>query len=89
MVEKRVRVGSAVGLHARPATLVAQEAASLPAQVMIGRDSQSIVDARSVLSILTLDARQGDELVLVAEGQGAEVSLDRLAALIERDLDKE
>ena len=89
MVEIRVRVGSAVGLHARPAAMVAQEAAKLPTTVRLGRDGATAVDARSVLSILTLDARLGDELVLSAEGPDAEAALAALASVIERDLDGE
>ena len=89
MAEVKVRVGSSVGLHARPAALVAQEAAGLAVPVKIGRDHSGAVDARSVLSILTLDARQGDELILTAEGPDAQAALEHLAAVIERDLDKE
>ena len=46
-------------------------------------------DARSILSVLALDARGGDEVVLVAEGDGADQALDELAALVARDLDSE
>ena len=35
------------------------------------------------------DARGGDEVVLAAEGEGAEAALDELEALLQRDLDKE
>jgi phosphocarrier protein len=39
--------------------------------------------------VLALDARGGDEIVLTAEGDGAEEALDTLVALVSRDLDKE
>ena len=35
------------------------------------------------------DARGGDEVVLAAEGDGADQALDELAALVARDLDSE
>jgi phosphocarrier protein len=47
------------------------------------------VDARSILSVLALDARGGDEVVLAADGDGADQALDELAALVARDLDSE
>ena len=47
------------------------------------------MDARSILSVLALDARGGDEVVLTAEGDGADQALDELAALVARDLDSE
>ncbi len=78
-----------MGLHARPAAMVAQEAAKLATVVRLGREGGTAVDARSVLSILTLDARQGDELVLSAEGPDALEAVVALASVIERDLDSE
>jgi phosphocarrier protein HPr len=77
MPERRVVIGSKVGLHARPAAMFVQAAGGDP------------VDARSILSVLALDARGGDEVVLAAEGDGADQALDELAALVARDLDSE
>jgi phosphocarrier protein len=38
---------------------------------------------------MTLGVEHGDEVVLSAEGDGADASLDALVALLERDLDAE
>jgi len=90
MPERRVAVGSTVGLHARPAALFVQAASRYAIPVWIAKgDGQSPVDARSILSVLALDARGGDEVVLSAEGQGAETALDELAALVAKNLDEE
>ena len=89
MPERRVAVGSKVGLHARPAAMFVQAAAKQPVKVTIAKVGGDPVDARSILSVLALDARGGDEIVLVAEGDGAEQALDELAALVARDLDSE
>lgn len=40
-------------------------------------------DARSILAVLALDVRHGDEVVLRADGDGAEAALDRLASLLQ------
>ncbi|GLW63707.1 phosphocarrier protein [Actinomadura rubrobrunea] len=89
MAERRVRVGSKVGLHARPAAVFAQAAARLPVRVTIAKPGGDAVDARSMLSVLTLDARHGDEVVLTApDGDGADAALDELAALVASDLDR-
>ena len=84
---RRVVVGSKVGLHARPAALFVQAAAKLPVKVTIAKDGKPPVDARSILAVLGLDVRGGQEIVLAAEGDGAEQALDELAALAARDLD--
>ena len=89
MPERRVVVGSKVGLHARPAAMFVQAAAKQPVKVTIAKAGGSPVDARSILSVLALDARGGDEVVLAADGDGADQALDELAALVSRDLDSE
>ena len=90
MPERRVVIGSKVGLHARPAAMFVQAAAKQPVKVTIAKAAGGDpVDARSILSVLALDARGGDEVVLVAEGDGADEALDELAALVARDLDSE
>jgi phosphocarrier protein HPr len=88
MPERRVVVGSKVGLHARPAAMFVQ-AAKQPVKVTIAKAGGDPVDARSILSVLALDARGGDEVVLAADGDGADQALDELAALVARDLDSE
>ncbi|WP_205326407.1 HPr family phosphocarrier protein [Glycomyces sp. YM15] len=87
MPERRVVIASNVGLHARPAKLFAKLAADQPAKVTIAKEGQEPVDARSLLMILTLDAKGGDEVVLSAEGEGAEASLDALATELQTDRD--
>jgi len=89
MPERRVVVGSKVGLHARPAAMFVQAAAKQPVKVTIAKAGGDPVDARSILSVLALDARGGDEVVLAADGDGADHALDELAALVARDLDSE
>ncbi len=89
MPERKVKVGSSVGLHARPATIFTQAAAKLPVKVTIAKPGGNAVDARSVLFVLGLDVRGGDEVVLAADGDGADAALDELEALLQRDLDKE
>ncbi|MDQ6614867.1 MAG: HPr family phosphocarrier protein [Actinomycetota bacterium] len=92
MSQRHVVIGSSVGLHARPAALFVQAASRQPVKVTIskvGADPREPVDARSILSVLALDARNGDEVVLAAHGDGDESALAELAALLERDLDAE
>lgn len=87
MPERRAIVGSKVGLHARPAALFVQAASKQAVAVTIAKPGGKPANARSILSVLALGARGGDEIVLSAEGSGAEIALDELAALVECDLD--
>ncbi|WP_410616483.1 HPr family phosphocarrier protein [Amycolatopsis sp. lyj-109] len=91
MYQRRTLVASSVGLHARPAGLVAKSAAGQPAKVQIAKVSDGVagdpVDAASVLGLMTLGAGFGDEVELTAEGDQAQTSVDALAELIAQDLD--
>jgi phosphocarrier protein len=89
MPEITVTVGSSVGLHARPASLFVQAAARQPVPVTIAKSGGDAVDARSILLVLGLDARGGDQVVLSAEGDGADDALRELAALVATDHDAE
>jgi phosphocarrier protein HPr len=87
MTQHTVVIGSRSGLHARPAALFVKAAASQPVRVTIAREGQAPVDARSLLSVLALGARQGDAVTLAADGDGAESAVAELADLLVRDLD--
>jgi phosphocarrier protein HPr len=87
MSERRVVVGSSVGLHARPASLFVQAAGQQPVPVTIAKEGGLPVDARSILMVLGLDVRGGDTVVLTADGEGAEQALDELAELVRIDHD--
>jgi phosphocarrier protein HPr len=87
MAERRAVVGSRVGLHARPAALFVRAVARQPVKVTVAKDGRDPVDAASILSVLALDVRGGEEVVLAADGDGAEQALDELVALVETDHD--
>ncbi|MBK1788122.1 HPr family phosphocarrier protein [Prauserella cavernicola] len=87
MPEKRVTVASKVGLHARPAALVAKAAAAQPVSVTIAKDGGDPVAAGSVLNLMTLGAAFGDEVVIAADGTGAQEAVDAIAELVATDLD--
>jgi phosphocarrier protein HPr len=89
MPSRTVTVGSASGLHARPAALFVAAAAAQSVPVTIRVGEKKPVPARSMLSVLSLGAKCGTEVVLEAEGEGADEALDSLADLLARDLDAE
>jgi phosphocarrier protein HPr len=76
---RSVVVGSASGLHVRPAAIIAEKVAGLGSAVTIDG-----VDAGSALMIMTLGACHG-QTVEVAGDDPAMV--DAVAALVEQDLD--
>jgi phosphocarrier protein len=86
MPSKSVVVGSAVGLHARPAAIISDAAGDLDTEVLIGLPGDEAVDAGSSLLIMTLGAGNGATVEVSGESQA---HVDLIAALVERDLDAE
>ncbi|MEU5993782.1 HPr family phosphocarrier protein [Spirillospora sp. NPDC047418] len=82
MTERNVKIESRVGLHARPAALFVQAAAKAPMEVTVAKRGGDPVNAKSILAVLGLDARHGEEVVLSAEGDGAGELLDALEKLL-------
>ncbi|MFE5011809.1 DgaE family pyridoxal phosphate-dependent ammonia lyase [Streptomyces sp. NPDC056696] len=88
-LERRLVVTEAAGLHARPAAAFAQAAGRSTAAVTVrraGTEGSSEADtrevpARSVLSLMSLNIRSGEEIVLTAIGEGAAEALAELAAI--------
>ncbi len=81
---KLVKVVNRLGLHARPAMLVAELAQQFAAEISIRRmDADEAIDAKSIMQIMMLAATAGTELEIKANGDGADQAVDDLAALVE------
>ena len=88
MASKTVVVGSAVGLHARPASLVAEAAGEYDDDIeliKVGGDDEP-ADAASAMMIMAMGAEKGDEVTVTSDNAEA---VEKIAALIEKDLDAE
>ena len=86
MPSTTVAVGSAVGLHARPATIIAEAVAAAGSAVTLAVEGGEPVDAGSALMIMTLGAERGTSVVVTADDQP---TLDSIAGLVAKDLDAE
>lgn len=84
MAERRVKVTTEVGIQARPATVFVGTAGETSTDVAIAKPGGETHDAKSILQVLTLDVRSGDEIVLTCDD---EAILDRLVALVSDDGD--
>lgn len=84
MPSKSVVVGSAVGLHARPAAIIAEAAGDLDSEVTLAVAGGDPIDASSALMIMTLGAAKGDSVEVAGD---SEADVETIAALVEKDLD--
>jgi phosphocarrier protein len=84
MPSTTVTVGSAVGLHARPAAIIAQAATELGVPVTLATADGEPVDAGSALLIMTLGAGRGDQVTIESDDAAA---LEKISGLVAADLD--
>ncbi len=87
MVETTVIITNKVGLHARPAALLVQNASRFQARIQV-QHGEKTANAKSILSVLKLGAALGTALVIQAEGEDAEEALKTLVELVERKFDE-
>lgn len=91
MPSRIVAVGSRVGLHARPASLLVKAAAGAGVPVTIGRVGEKAVNAASMLSVLALGVKMGEEIEVIVSDDAANAAevLDTIATLIVTNHDDE
>lgn len=87
MTEHTLRVASAHGLHARPASLFTKAAAASGLAVTISKGDKS-VNAASILSVISLGVGHGDEVTIAAEGDGADAVIAELTDILSTDHDE-
>lgn len=87
MPTKTAIVGSTVGLHARPASLLAAAVEDSGIEISIGREGEEPVDAASLLEVMSLGIEYGETVVITTEGDETEAALEEIVKLVESNLD--
>ncbi len=75
-------------LHARPANLLVRLASQHDALVKLRR-GERCANARKILDVLALGAAKGEEIEIIAEGEGAEAAARALVELVARNFDRD
>lgn len=81
-MERQVTVNHPEGLHARPASEFVKAATGFTSQIEVVVGTQT-ANAKSILSLLKLGLRQGQSIVLRADGPDEELAVSTLASLVE------
>jgi phosphotransferase system HPr (HPr) family protein len=76
-----VTISNSQGLHMRPAYLFAETAAKFTSNIELIKEDIRI-DGKSVLSILTLGAAEGTQIVIEAAGEDADAAVAELENLL-------
>lgn len=86
-INRIVTVRNPQGLHARPADMLVRLANQFQAHIEIVKEGERF-DGKSILSVMTLGAAEGTQLLLEATGLDADDALDALAELFGRGFDE-
>ncbi len=84
MARSEVTVRHAVGLHARPASLFVKQAKEFPCAITVRNITADgkVVNAKSILGVLTLGVQQGHVIAIETEGEQADKALAALQQLV-------
>ena len=80
-VQQTVSVIHRQGLHARPAALFVQTAKRFASRITV-KKGRKVVDGKSIMGLLTLTAKQGARVSIIADGPDADEALQVLARLL-------
>lgn len=85
MSETILTVIHSVGLHARPASQFVKQAARFKSKITVKNITSDgkTVDAKSIISVLTLGVQKDHQILVTADGEDADEALIALTALVE------
>ena len=81
MIERRVTVVNAHGIHARPAAEIVKTAARFSANILLAKDGLE-VNGKSIMGVMMLAAECGSEVLIRADGADETAAVEAIAALI-------
>ena len=85
MKEFKHVIGDPLGMHARPAGMLVKAAAGYSSRIMVAAPTGS-ADAKRLLALMRLAAKQGMELTFTIEGADEEKAAAELQAFLTANL---
>lgn len=78
-MEIKLTVKDPVGLHARPASILVQEATKFESEVSISANGKD-ANLKSIMSVMSLGVKTGEEITIKADGADAEAAIAAIEA---------
>lgn len=82
MIKQTTEVTNKLGLHARAAARLVNEASGFESEIKLCRDGQE-VDAKSIMGIMMLAASQGTRLEIRVDGADEQAAMESIALLFQ------
>ncbi len=87
-VEEVIQIKNRLGLHARPAALMVQTASRYSSRIELEVEGTR-VNGKSIMGVMMLAAAYGSKMMIIAEGDDAQESVNAIKALIDSKFDEE
>ncbi|WP_455538587.1 HPr family phosphocarrier protein [Terrisporobacter sp.] len=81
-MEKVVVIKNETGLHARPAGMFVKKASEFTSTVEV-KYKDKVVNAKSIMGIMSLGLKKGEEITICAHGADEQAAVDALYELVE------
>ena len=88
MIRKDIRISNDLGLHARPAGMIANTSSRFACDIKIIKDKME-VNAKSIMGLMTLAAGKGTVITIVAHGADDVPALEAVSELFRKKFDEE
>ena len=83
MVSEKIVVGSALGIHLRPAGAMCDAAVKYDSHITFAYGEGKTANAKSVISILAAGIKCGTQVKITADGENEQAALDKAVELFE------
>ena len=85
MTERYVTIKNRTGIHARPSSVIAKAAGRFSASISIINEAENaLINAKSIMGIISLGAGYNTSLLLRAEGPDEEEAINVIADIFEQ-----
>lgn len=88
MVERKIEVINKLGLHARPAAMLVQNASKFKSEIKLQKEDVE-ANAKSILGVMMLAAEIGSFVTIKAQGEDEQQAVEAIARLFEEKFGEE
>jgi len=88
VIQQDLEIKNRLGLHARPAALIAQTASGFNCEISLAKDGVS-VNAKSIMGVMMLAAEYGSTLQITTNGNDEQNAFDAIKTLFENKFNED
>lgn len=85
MKEMRYVITDAQGIHARPAGMFVKVASAYPCKITMQKGERK-ADAKGILGIMSLGVKQGEEIVITADGEQEDAAIEAIGTFLRENM---